>query len=288
MRYFSVYIEKTNDFYTYSSDNKDIQIGDRVLVSFRNKNKIGLIIEEEIGKNYSFKVLEVKEKLHGEISFSKKFIKLLLWIKDYYMCSFEQVFTTAVPVGVKIKFEDVYRVENIENILIRDELLEYFFEKSKVRKKSLIDNFSKEKLDFFLKNEYLEIRDGWYLLNTLKKIEDVDLIQYFNKKKEVGKLTLNKKFENKVIEKHLKDGTLIFERKIKSFDEEKLKISSFENRIVEDTKLNSEQEKIKNGIENSSKKHFLIRGVTGSGKTEIYIQLIKKALERGNGSIFLV
>ncbi|MGL5961628.1 MAG: replication restart helicase PriA, partial [Cetobacterium sp.] len=85
MRYFSVYIEKTNDFYTYSSDNKDIQIGDRVLVSFRNKNKIGLIIEEEIGKNYSFKVLEVKEKLHGEISFSKNFIKLLLWIKDYYM-----------------------------------------------------------------------------------------------------------------------------------------------------------------------------------------------------------
>ncbi|MGL4977853.1 MAG: replication restart helicase PriA [Cetobacterium sp.] len=288
MKYFSVYIEKTNDFYTYSSDSEDIQIGDRVLVSFRNKNRIGLIIEEETEKTYAFKVLKIKEKLHGEINFSKNFIKLLLWIKDYYMCSFEQVFTTAVPVGVKIKFEDIYRVENIENILIRDELLEYFFEKSKVRKKSLIDNFSKEKLEFYLKNEYLNLIDGWYFLNNAKSIEDNELIQYFDKRKEVGKLTLNKKFENKIIEKHLKSGTLIFERKIKSFDEEKLKVNSSENKIVEDTKLNSEQEKIKNGIENSNKKHFLIRGVTGSGKTEIYIQLIKKALERGNGSIFLV
>lgn len=108
MRYYSVYIEKTKDFYTYASDEENINIGDRVLVSFRNKDRVGLVIEEEKGKEYTFKVLQIKKILYEELSFSKKFIKLLLWIKDYYMSPFDQVFSTAVPAGVKVKYEDVY------------------------------------------------------------------------------------------------------------------------------------------------------------------------------------
>ncbi|MGL4947677.1 MAG: replication restart helicase PriA [Cetobacterium sp.] len=287
MKYFSVYIEKTNSFYTYASDDEDIDVGDRVLVSFRNKDKVGLIVEEETLKEYSFKVLKIKSKLYEELNFSKKFIELLIWIKDYYMSPFEQVFSTAVPAGIKIKYEDVYKVENVENILIRDELLEYFFQKLKIRKKSLVDRFSKDKFKEFENKGYFEILENWY---TLKRdmCNDNELIQYFNSRCEVGKVTLNKKFDKKIIEKNLKNGTLIFERKIKEFDKDKLKIEGEAQKVQKDTELNAEQKKVKDGIENSSKKHFLIRGVTGSGKTEIYIQLIKRALERGSGSIFLV
>ena len=288
MRYYSVYIEKTKDFYTYASDEKSINVGDRVLVSFRNKDKVGLIIEEEKDKEYTFKVLKIKKVLYEELSFSKKFIKLLLWIRDYYMSPFDQVFSTAVPSGVKIKYEDIYRPKNLNGTLIKDEILEYFLKKSLVRKKTLVDRFSKNKIQEYLNNNYLKVQDNWYGLQEGIEDADLELKLYFQERVEIGKATLEKKFDKKTIENHLKNGTLILERKIKSFNEEKLKKDIEKEVYKEDTKLNSEQERIKSGIETSNKRHFLIRGVTGSGKTEIYIQLIKRALENGKGSIFLV
>lgn len=287
MRYFSIYIEKTNDFYTYASEDENIKIGDRVLVSFRNKDKVGLVVEEEIGKEYSFKVLAIKRVLYEELSFSKSFIELLLWIKDYYMSSFDQVFSTAVPAGIKIKYEDIYRINIEKKSLLVDDLLQYFYDRLKFRKKTLVDKFSKEKITEFLEEGYLELRDNWYELNREKNL-DRDLENYFIAREEIGKLTLEKKFDKKIIEKHLKEKNIFFERKIKTFDEEKLKKDLEEKIFKKDTELNEEQELIKKGIEESSKRHFLIRGVTGSGKTEIYIQLIKRALERDQGSIFLV
>lgn len=288
MRYYSVYIEKTKDFYTYASDEESIKVGDRVLVSFRNKDRVGLIVKEEKDKEYTFKVLKIKKVLHGELSFSKEFIELLLWIKDYYMSPFEQVFSTAVPAGVKVKYEEIYRPKNLNEVLAKDEVLEYFWKKSLVRKKTLVDKFSKVKIQKYLDKGHLKVEDGWYSLQEKNEDFDLELKIYFQERVEIGRLTLEKKFDKKIIERHLKNGTLIFERKIKSFDEERLKREFEREKFEEDTKLDLEQENIKNGIEISNKRHFLIRGITGSGKTEIYIHLIKRALEKGNGSIFLV
>ena len=53
-------------------------------------------------------------------------------------------------------------------------------------------------------------------------------------------------------------------------------------------KLNPKQEEIYNKIINSDKKVSLLQGVTGSGKTEIYINLVNYYLNRGFGSIVLV
>ncbi len=52
--------------------------------------------------------------------------------------------------------------------------------------------------------------------------------------------------------------------------------------------LNSQQRKVYDEIINSKKKKFLIKGVTGSGKTEIYMHLVSKMLDEGKDSIILV
>lgn len=52
--------------------------------------------------------------------------------------------------------------------------------------------------------------------------------------------------------------------------------------------LNEQQKEVVSKIEKSEDKYFLIKGVTGSGKTEVYIELIKKAFLEGRGTIFLV
>lgn len=288
MRYYSVYIDKTNDFYTYASDDENIKVGDRVLVSFRNKERVGLILKEELEKEFSFKVLKIKRVLYEEISFSKKFVDLLLWIKEYYLSSFDQVFSTAVPSGVKIKYEDIYRVVKVDSLFSLNEVFDYFLSKIKVRKKTLVDRFGKDNFSLFIESGYLKNIDGWYCLDENSNCNEEELKNYFELRKEIGKQTLEKKFDKKILDRMVKNGELIFERRIKSFDDEKLKKTYEMQELIEDTKLNLEQQMIKDSIEESDKKHFLIRGVTGSGKTEIYIHLIKRALEKGNGSIFLV
>ena len=61
------------------------------------------------------------------------------------------------------------------------------------------------------------------------------------------------------------------------------------NKII---KLNEEQIKAKESVckalENLEQKAFLINGVTNSGKTEIYMEIIDKALKMGKNAIYLV
>jgi primosomal protein N' (replication factor Y) len=53
-------------------------------------------------------------------------------------------------------------------------------------------------------------------------------------------------------------------------------------------KLNPEQAKALENIMVESGRVFLLHGVTGSGKTEVYLQAIARALEEGKGAIVLV
>ena len=58
--------------------------------------------------------------------------------------------------------------------------------------------------------------------------------------------------------------------------------------IKEEICLSEKQFEIYNEIINSKESYFLLHGITGSGKTQIYIKLIIEALNRKKGSIFLV
>ena len=39
MRYFKIYVDNTQSLYTYLDENEEYEIGDRVVVSFRNRDK---------------------------------------------------------------------------------------------------------------------------------------------------------------------------------------------------------------------------------------------------------
>lgn len=58
--------------------------------------------------------------------------------------------------------------------------------------------------------------------------------------------------------------------------------------IYEKKTLNKEQKEALDKIINSEKKIFLIHGVTGSGKTEIYMNLVQQMMDKGKESIILV
>ncbi|GAB6169999.1 primosomal protein N' [Clostridium carnis] len=61
-----------------------------------------------------------------------------------------------------------------------------------------------------------------------------------------------------------------------------------EYRSFEKNKLTDEQINVLEEIKNSDEKIFLLKGVTGSGKTEVYMNLVEEAINEGKSAIVLV
>ena len=122
-----------------------------------------------------------------------------------------------------------------------------------------------------------------YSPETIKDFND-----YMKKKKTVTSATLIKKFGKEMVSyAQSKDAVKIEKHLITK--ENKIKEIETDGIINEtDIELNEEQKNTVNAIENGSSSYYLIKGITGSGKTEVYIRLIKNALKSGEGSIFLV
>ena len=73
--------------------------------------------------------------------------------------------------------------------------------------------------------------------------------------------------------------------------EQKIERNPFEGRKIKRDKplpLTEEQKQAFDKINNSKFNEFLLYGVTGSGKTEIYLQLIQSVIEKGKRAIVLV
>lgn len=59
MQYFDVYIDGIKDLYTYSDKDDIFEVGDNVLVHFRNTKKTAFIMRKNNTKTFDFKVLNI-------------------------------------------------------------------------------------------------------------------------------------------------------------------------------------------------------------------------------------
>lgn len=296
MRYYKIYVDNTRELYIYEDRENKYEIGDRVIVSFRGKQRTGLIIAQDTDEERAYKVLPIQKIVENSIKLSESYIKLLVWIKNYYMSSYEQVITAAIPSGLSIKYESFYFPRDIEEFLKTDiidgELREYFKKRVTVTKGALTKNFGLDLINALIKMELL-LREGKVniTLNYFRKEEleakEKSIYEYFKKRERVKEESLEKLFPKKELEKLLKSGDLRLEKLIKS-EEEKV-VEDIDKEIESrDKQLNEEQEKAKIDILTGKESFFLLKGITGSGKTEVYISIIKSAFNEGKGSIFLV
>jgi primosomal protein N' (replication factor Y) len=291
MKYYKLFVDGTNSFFTYSDEKEQFNIGDRVAVNFRNRERGALVIEEDKSESFDFKVLGIKRKLENEISLSPKYIELLLWISRYYLCNFSTVLSAALPKELKIKYSEFYSLNF--NDKETDENLDYFFDKLGVTKQTLRKTFELTEIKDFIDSKILtEIKDKKYILDfaryeTLEDKEKYqDIYNYFIKRNRFNKKSVDEKFEKKVIDRLIENKKLIYEKKISEREFEELE--EIKKITSKDVELTERQKEVVKNIENLDKKYFLIRGITGSGKTEVYIKLIKDALKEKKRSIFLV
>lgn len=302
MRYYKIFVDNTSGLFTYSDENLEYEIGNRVKVSFRNKERSGIIICEDSIENINFKVLPIIEKLENEIQLSKEYIKLLIWMKNYYLTSFEQLFTAVLPADLKVKYNMLYSFCEIENIFSEKiynkyskKIIDFVRNKLSITRNTLNKHFSSAVIKEMLKNEILLSIDDknaalnyWYDLSYVKNENFLNVIKYLKTREDFSKSSLESNFSKEEIEKLLKDKIFILNKVIKNKNEEK-ESQNFSNTLTEkNINLTSEQLNAKNSIINGKNRFYLLKGVTGSGKTEVYLELIKEAFKNGKGSIFLV
>ena len=254
MYYYEIYVENNVNIYTYKSTEK-YELGEWCIVNFVNRNKAGLIISETKEENISIDVSKIKYIIGRApiLSIPENIMKLVKWIKDYYISDYYNVIRTVYPGTLKLNYSKrgIY-VKNLEEKELKTENM-HLFEK-----------------------------------NNEKLSETEKFNRYMQKKKEVTVATLDKNFSPEIIKRALKEEAIKIEKKL-IMNSKKISGEKIKGKIADDdVLLNEEQQKVADRIKNGEKNFYLLKGVTGSGKTEIYINLIKEAIKNGYGSLFLV
>jgi len=138
-------------------------------------------------------------------------------------------------------------------------------------------NYNFYKTYIVLNKDKQEIRD--YLSNYRKNNKQSELLNYLLENDKI----LKKKCSSNAV-KVLKEKELIKELK-----EQEYRINKINNTEVIKHELNEEQLNAFNEISNTLEyKTFLLEGVTGSGKTEVYLNLIDSTIKQGKSAILLV
>lgn len=231
-----------------------LNIGSLVLVPFRNHKENGLIVDiysESRESDQGFKIREVEDLLYEDFCFNQELIELVKFVADYYCCSYAEVVNGILPTALIPKPEKIIRLST----LALENLEQYQDDK-------LIPILSKARGK----------QAKFTRLKTLSKLKDNEL------KKEIRKLQSKNLVEISFADfRDKKEG-------LKTNPLDRLK--DLDSRIRPE--LTQEQSQVLDSIRNSDKSRFLIHGVTGSGKTEIYLRLMEDCFARSQSAIFLV
>lgn len=245
--------DKLDRFFTYLIPNEfmeNIFLGSVVKVSFGNHNKIVF--------GFVFEILDENELLDSDRKYLKN-IKSIKSVDDRFFLSNESL-----------------------------ELIKYIKQKYLCSYYEAISLFIPSK---FLDDASLKIKDYIFLdtdvevPNKFKKEPYTSILKFVYENQNIydkNELSKMNKFSKSSISTLIKHGIL----KIKS---KELSVASFINCDNYEKKcLNYEQKKVYNEIIEGEDKVFLVHGVTGSGKTELYLAIFEHFIKNGGDCIILV
>lgn len=212
----------------------------------------GVVIDVSENTDVSFDILkEIDSVCENDISLSDSRIALAYWMKKNYGSTLIQALKTVLPVKSKVKAKVKKTVVRKADIKTIDQYIELALKKRNVAQlRFLYAVKEEESIPKEILDDKLHITPSVY-----KKFEELSLIE-------------------------IKEDTIYRSPVRADYDRDRsLSLSEEQQNVVDEITKDFSQ-----GIN----KTYLIHGITGSGKTEVYMQVIDEVIKKGRQVIVLI
>ena len=241
-----------DEVYSYKvpSEWNEVELGCRVAVPLRNKTEVSFMIENSTGRGgYSGRLKYATSLIDSTSPFSTKMLKFLKWMSEYYLSPLGLVMKAALPAGMGVK--KTKKVKLIDKDALKDGRFSEVMElihKKLLRKES----YSYSHLKNFIGSEGFDSA-----MEALLKAEAIKIEISYSGYETISQGRIGKS----------------------EFQTEEILLTKAQAIVYSP---------IHESLNGSNPKGFLLHGVTGSGKTEIYLRAARETLENGGDVLILV
>ena len=292
-----------------------IEPGMRVVVPFGPRNIQGFVIEVKESSSFA-KLKEIIEPMDLTPVLNEEMLAIGEWLTDSTLCTKISAYQAMIPAALKAKYEKKIKLSS--PAVLKDlpvELIPFFTSGAELKWEDVIENglikavkkeVAKGTIEVLYKvqermKKKLLIHVFPSLATELLQVEKAKLSTKANKQKIIIDFFIENPnpIELRLLQSKLGISSTtvkgLVEKGILQQQEMEVYRDPYAQRVFKQTvplSLTSDQQQaispILSSIEKDQHNVFLLYGVTGSGKTEIYLQSIQKVIAKGQEAIVLV
>ncbi|WP_405252964.1 primosomal protein N' [Dokdonia sp. Asnod3-C12] len=321
-------VENTFTYLVSEAEYNYIQKGMRVAVPFGKKKVYASIVKNKHQQAPTiYEAKEIQQILDEDPIVTEEQLKFWSWIADYYMCTEGEVMRAALPKAFLLESETVIRLKedglDIDETSLKDDeflIYEALQHRSELKVHEVMDILDKKKIlpsiQRLIDQGVIEMQEEIYeqyvpklvkfitiapayegeegLTNVLEELSRAPkqremVLTFFSLKAKTNKPISSQDLQKASGATASQLKALVDKGVFQTYQKRQDRVG-FDGEVFETKVLNEYQQTAYNEI----KSHFetkdvaLLHGVTASGKTEIYVQLIEEMLESGDQTLYLL